>query len=274
MATRNSQVTQGWTLEYIGLTLIISILTGFLGFFVNYFLTQRTALKRKVLVVSPDARNAIPAPESLAPMLAKFSLRSNPMVEIKSYFTYEVTLKNDGGEGLEGAELFVYPPDGITLIKKPNIATKPKGLEDAMKLSQDAVPEKPEVDKWRIGLLDKNWTISLGYYGYSPDYQATSRLKVVIAKKDWSPRYEEIEPAEMPPVFLQPKLFLPVIGMVAVLVALRIWLSLFQRRRYREELKRMAFAEERYFHMLERQRLRDKFREQDPGVKTPDSEDR
>ncbi len=199
MAGAPRQVTPGWNFPYIGLTVFLALLTGIAGFFVNTLLTQRTALRRRIIVLSADVRNIIPPAESLPAIVAQFSLRSDPKVKLKSFFNYEVKIRNDGEEDFLDGELLIQSPPSVTLLRSPQIQTFPQGLKDPMHLVQQTPNVRPDLDVWQVGFLHRRETVSFAYLGFSSNYMPSSRLQVTLRKKDWDPLYASTEPLVPPP---------------------------------------------------------------------------
>lgn len=126
----NEEVKPAFTVKYVILTVVVSLLTGAVGFSLNYLFSKTTAENKSIKVATKSSGNLLAMKNELGDKIGyKFFLPTDPTKIINSYFQYTITVLNDGHLGIENFTLFVEVPYEIFIIKEPVIHTLPERIK-------------------------------------------------------------------------------------------------------------------------------------------------
>lgn len=169
-----------------------------LAFATNFLLKQTSEAwsveKKALLLTTVSSQNLATTPEGLVGPL-EFRLVLSPInkQEIKSLFSYQVSVQNLSSEAVENLTLHLYPPSDVKLVEPPRIICDSRILSDFVSKSE-RVLEKEIV--FSLDLLGPGQRVMLAYAGYSEEAIADgSFIELEAQKKGWevrkrSPRYD------------------------------------------------------------------------------------
>jgi hypothetical protein len=180
------EVKQSWSPKYILLILFVSLLTGGGGYGLKYLFDTRP---KRILVVSPNQTgNLLDLSESVGKQLSSiFRLKNSPGSDVKSYFTYQASIRNAGNEAVEQLQISVeVRTDKVFLITPPQEKTNPKDLLTALAITGDAKDSTSQTKDTRVvSLLNPDEAISLEYVAYSTEKINDLNIVCVPRAKNW-----------------------------------------------------------------------------------------
>lgn len=187
------EVKPSWSWNYILLTLLISTLTGGIGYSFNYLFNKPPS--RKFLIVESPPKNLVElSPQVDAEITAKFSLKKNPDIALKGFYQYSVTIKNIGSEGVENFPVVVDTGnDKIVLIKPPTIHTTPSHILPVSKPKSSPAVAETFKDEWEISLLNPEESITFEYIAYSAESLKDVKFLTVAGAKNLTVQYRKTD---------------------------------------------------------------------------------
>ena len=182
---QKEEVKQSWSASYIILTIVLSIITGIIGYFIKNIFDRP---ERRVLTVTEtQTENLLNLDQKVHDeIITSYTLRNTPSETIKSYFRYSATIHNDGDVGVEKLKVFVQVNGSdVILVKSPSITTVPPDIHQGITLQQNKKVTEVSKDEWEVSLLNHHESITFTYIGYSTKEVNNASFKLVPRKKDW-----------------------------------------------------------------------------------------
>ena len=187
------EVKRSWSLNYILLTAVISVVTGIIGYSIDYFLNKPPT--RVLQITGSQPKNLLElSPQVDKVIEANFSLKKESGVALRSFYQYSVSIKNVGDEAVENFPVVVGTGNkDVVLIKPPGIETNPSHLLSVIKLQRNEALVETFKDEWTIGLLNPDESVTFEYIAYSPKRVGRTEFQAVARAKDWEIRYDVVE---------------------------------------------------------------------------------
>ena len=182
---QKEEVKPSWSASYIILTIVLSIITGVIGYFLKNIFDRP---ERRILTVIEDqTENLLNLGEKVHDeIITTYILRNNPSESVKSYFRYSATIHNTGDIGVEKLKVFVQVDNSdVILAKTPSITTAPPDIHQGIILQQNKQVVETSKDEWEVSLLNPHESITFAYIGYSTKGVNNASFKLVPRKKDW-----------------------------------------------------------------------------------------
>ena len=182
---QKEEIKQSWSASYIILTIVLSIITGIIGYFIKNIFDRP---ERRVLTVTEtQTENLLNLDQKVHDeIITSYTLRNTPSETIKSYFRYSATIHNDGDVGVEKLKVFVQVNGSdVILVKSPSITTVPPDIHQGITLQQNKKVTEVSKDEWEVSLLNRHESITFTYIGYSTKEVNNASFKLVPRKKDW-----------------------------------------------------------------------------------------
>ena len=182
---QKEEVKQSWSASYIILTIVLSIITGIIGYFIKNIFDRP---ERRVLTVTEtQTENLLNIDQKVHDeIITSYTLRNTPSETIKSYFRYSATIHNDGDVGVEKLKVFVQVNGSdVILVKSPSITTVPPDIHQGITLQQNKKVTEVSKDEWEVSLLNRHESITFTYIGYSTKEINNASFRLVPRKKDW-----------------------------------------------------------------------------------------
>ncbi len=180
------EVKVSWSTKYIFLTVILSILTGIVGYSLKYFFEKEP--KKVISVEEIQTGNLLDLDEGVrSGILANYKLKDKPDEKVQSYFKYSASIRNLGDEGVDSLKVvFDSKGNGLTLIKTPSITSDPKNIMAGLTFVQNMEIKEDNKDEWEISLLNPGEMVKFSYVAYSIHPLSGAIFTVVVRKKDWN----------------------------------------------------------------------------------------
>ena len=188
---QNEEVKPSWSASYIILTLVLSICTGIIGYFLKYVFDPSE--KRILTITENQTENLLNLDQKVYDeIITSYTLRNRPSESVKSYFLYSATIHNTGDIGVEELKVFVQVDNSdVILVKTPSITTAPPDIHQGIVLQQNKTVVEASKDEWEVSLLNPHESITFTYIGYSTKEISNASFKLVPRKKDWEVIREE-----------------------------------------------------------------------------------
>ena len=182
---QKEEVKRSWSVSYIMLVIVVSIITGGIGYFWDNLFDRS---ERRILTVTEaQTENLLNLDQKVEDeIITSYTLRNSPSETIKSYFRYSATIHNTGDIGVEKLKVFVQVDNSdIILTKTPSIATAPPDIHQGIIVQQNKKVVEASKDEWEVSLLNPHESITFTYIGYSTKEVNNASFKLVPRKKDW-----------------------------------------------------------------------------------------
>ena len=182
---QKEEVKRSWSVSYIMLTIVLSIITGGIGYFWDNIFDRS---ERRILTVTEtQTENLLNLDQKVQDeIITSYTLRNSPSETIKSYFRYSATIRNDGDVGVEKLKVFVQiNGSDVILVKSPSITTVPPDIHQGITFQQNRKVVEVNKDEWEVSLLNPHESITFAYIGYSTKEVNNASFKLVPRKKDW-----------------------------------------------------------------------------------------
>ena len=183
---RKEEVKRSWSVSYIMLTIVVSIITGIIGYFLKNIFDRP---ERRVLTVTEtQTENLLNLGQKVQDeIITSYTLRNTPSETIKSYFRYSATIHNTGDIGVEKLKVFVQIDNSdVILVKTPSITAVPPDIHQGIILQQNKKGVEVSKDEWEVSLLNPHESITFAYIGYSTKEVNNASFTLVPRKKDWA----------------------------------------------------------------------------------------
>jgi hypothetical protein len=180
----NKEVKPGWTVSHIVLTVVLSLLTGIVGYSLKYIFEQPP--KKTITVLEEGTDNLLKIDKSISgEVITVYKSAGIPDKPIKGYWKYKTTLTNSGDVGVDNFRVVVETTGKQAAFSKtPNITTSPTAIIKGLKLTQNNLTP-PGKDEWLVDLLNPGESVSFEYFAYSPQIDDSVTFTTVVRKKDW-----------------------------------------------------------------------------------------
>ncbi len=194
----NKEVRQSWTLKYIVLAIVISILSGISGYGLKYlferkereFERREREKKRFFSFWEEGERNLLLGSNLADKISVNYSLKETNE-SLKSYFQYTVRFRNEADEAAENIKFTLEAKDSegeeIILVKQPLITSEPRQILTGLGLKQNEELDAPDTDKWTISLLNPGEIVRFSYTAYCTKKRIEKlNFNPVIRKGNWT----------------------------------------------------------------------------------------
>jgi hypothetical protein len=180
----SAEVKQGYTWRYFGLTLIISLMTGLIGFGASFGVETITKESRTVDVFSSTSGNLATIPQSVASNLEVYlDVSPGQKAPVKSLYKYDVTISNNSPFGLDDFTVFFEVPSILALSIDPIISSNPPTL--LHQITVNRLTHNLYTDSYKVSLLNPHQSLTFSYFGYAKDIVGAHAMSATVEKKDW-----------------------------------------------------------------------------------------
>jgi len=231
----DQEIKPAFTLKYIALTLITTLLVSLVSVIVSKYTDSRPS--RELHVFTMPGLGLIG--DSKLPrdqIEAIYYLKSNPKREIRSLFRKAFLIQNAGTEGVENVRMTATIKEpNVFLISNPRISTEPPEILNAISVKKDEASTQSN-HIWTVSLLNPKESIIFDYIVYSEEEHNEVLMTFLPRKKNWTVINKDIL-SKPEPEFLRVVVIIVTSGLVIslpfiliILVAVPFYLKKWKNR--------------------------------------------
>ncbi|EOX3961137.1 hypothetical protein ACM9ER_004605 [Vibrio alginolyticus] len=178
-----TEVKASFSMKYVLLTLLTTVLVSLVGVFINNVFETKTS--RGLLVTSFPELNIIEAVKSPGQEIeAKYYLKDSNM-ELLTLSRKSFTVKNVSDQGVDNLEVSIaIETKSASLIKEPEITTSPKKIVDGIRVIKGEQSSDTK-HQWTISLLNPGEAVTFSYSAFSDEPDAAITWNFVPRKMNW-----------------------------------------------------------------------------------------